>query len=196
MTASQPAAFSTDRLSNIQVAIVALYTQRGATSRQSTETIALECFELAPRRFGWKSHPQLEPARVALRDAKKEKNGALVTGDDAHGWLLTESGVSWCEANVAGLTAGNGAARRPALDLSESESRALQRLINHRLFGKWKRGDRDIALYEVADSLRFPADAPAETVRRRLEELLGASRVAAANELEKFLEWLKLEVAS
>ena len=183
-----------DRLSNWQIAVAALYALRGATSRQEGEEVALKCFEIAPRRFGWRSHPQLEPARVALRDAKKEKHGAFVTGDDAAGWLLTKDGLSWCETSLDGLIEGNG--DRGWSALREPEARALQDLGRHRLFSEWQDGERDIALYEVADALRFTADAPAAAVRHRLEELVGASRIAGANDMEEFLEWLRLEVAS
>lgn len=186
-----------DRLSNWRIAVLALYSLGGATSRRDGEDVALKCYEFAPHRFGWEKHrqyPHLELARAALRDAKKEKYGAFVTGDEATGWLLTEAGLAWCEENAENL--GAGQAPRGLSALAEPEARALRQLAEHRLFEQWKRGQYDMALYEVADALRFPADAPREAVSRRLHELTGAAQIAAMGELKEFLEWLHLNVVS
>ncbi|MCY3505974.1 MAG: hypothetical protein OXH41_07410 [Chloroflexi bacterium] len=186
-----------DRLSNWRIAVLALYSLGGGTSRQDGEDVALKCYEIAPRRFGWEKHrqyPHLELARAALRDAKKEKYGVFVTGDEATGWLLTEAGLAWCEDNAERL--GAGRPRRGLSALAEPEARALRQLAEHRLFEQWNRGERDIALYEVADALRFPADAPRQAVQRRVKELVGAAHVAQIEEVGGFLEWLDLNVVS
>lgn len=176
-----------ERLPNWKIAVAALYALWGATARRRTEDIALRCFEMAPRRFGWRGHPQLEPARVALRTAKKPASGAFVTGTDAAGWLLTEAGRAWCETHLEGLPDGLRARGWSALTVREA--RALRRFARQPLFARWKRGERDFAPYEVADSLGFPADAPPVTVRRRLEELLAAARTAEASALTDCLAW-------
>ncbi len=184
-----------DRLSNWRIAVLALYAVGGATTRQHGEDVALKCYEVAPRRFGWEKHqqyPHLELARAALRDAKKEKYGVFVTGDEAKGWLLTKEGLAWCEENADVLGAGQ---RQQGLSaLAEPEARAVRQLTEHRLFEQWKRGEYEMELYEVADALRFPADAPRPAVQRRVDELAGAAHVAGLREMERFLEWLKLNV--
>lgn len=169
----------------------------GATTRQHGEDVALKCYEIAPRRFGWERHqqyPHLELARAALRDGKKEKYGVFVTGDEATGWLLTEAGLAWCEDNAERLEAGRP--RRGLSALAEPEARALRQLTEHRLFERWKGGDNTMAFYEVADALGFPADAPREAVARRIEELVGATQVADMTELKGFVEWLGANVVS
>jgi len=184
-------------LANWQIAVLALYTLGGATSRQNGEDVAVKCFEIAPRRFGWekyKEYPHLELARVALRDAKKEKYGVLVSGSEAQGWLLTADGRSWCEAHAGSF--GVGESSRGWSALAEPEARALRQLRSHRIFNQWKRGDWAVAFYEIADALGFPADAPRPAVARRMEELAGAADVAGLSEVKDFVEWLGNEVAS
>lgn len=176
-----------DRLPNWRIAVAALYALRGATARRRSEEIALRCFEMAPCRFGWRGHPQLEPARAALRAAKRAGAGAFVTGSEAAGWLLTEAGRTWCETRLAGLPEELRARGWSALTVSES--RALHRFARQPLFSRWERGERDFAPHETADSLGFPADAPTPAVRHRLEELLAAARTAEAAELADCLEW-------
>ncbi|MEO0010166.1 MAG: hypothetical protein ABIK51_06585, partial [candidate division WOR-3 bacterium] len=73
----------TDSLSDIDIAVYALYILGGWHSRIHTEDIALKCFELAKSKFSWVKYPQYPdptPARYALEAAKKQENGALVTG--------------------------------------------------------------------------------------------------------------------
>ena len=187
----------TDELTNWQIAVLALYVLGGATSRQHGEDVALKCYEMAPRRFSWekyRQYPHLDLARSALRDAKKEKYGALVSGAEAKGWLLTKKGLAWCEQNAAAL--GDGALRSSMSSLPKAEVRGLRELEAHRLFAQWKRGEREISRYEVADALGYPADAPRDAVRRRLSVLIGAAHIAKVGEMERFLEWLELTIVS
>lgn len=186
-----------DHLTNWQIAVLALYALGGATSRKHGEDVALKCYEIAPRRFGWEKHqqyPHLELARAALRDAKKEKYGALVSGAESKGWLLTKEGLAWCEQNADAL--GDGGLRRTMSSLPKAEARVLRELAAHRLFAQWKRGEHHVSVHEVADALGYPADAPRDAVRRRLDALIGAAHVARMGELERFLEWLELTVVS
>ncbi len=65
------------------------------------EDIAVRADAAFPGRFAWRKYPDrvdLEAVCVALRDAKKEKNGALLIGDNATGWLLSARGVRWITA--------------------------------------------------------------------------------------------------
>lgn len=197
MVTRTPDAQPVERLTNWQVAVLALYVLGGAASRQHGEDVALKCFEIAPLRFSWEKYqeyPHLELARSALRDAKKEKYGTFVTGDEARGWLLTKEGLVWCEENAELLSSGQ--ARQGPSALPEPEARAIKALGEHRLFKQWQQGECEIALYEIADALHFPADAPREAVRRRVEELAGAAHVAHMDNMEDFLEWLRLNVVS
>lgn len=197
MTDSAPAAVDAagpfERLPNWKIAVAALYGLRGTTARRRTGDIALRCFEMAPRRFGWRGHPQLEPARAALRAAKKPASGAFVTGTDAAGWLLTEAGRAWCDASLGSSPEGLRARGWSALTVSEA--RALRRFARRPLFSRWKRGERDFATYEIADSLGFPADTPVPAVRRRLEELVAAARTAEASEFAECLGWFRNSVS-
>ena len=197
MVIRTPDAQPVERLANWRIAALALYALGGAMVRKYGEDVAVWCHEFAPQRFAWERYPQypnLVIARDALADAKKEKNGAFVVGDEREGWLLTKAGLAWCEENAE--TLGAGQARHGLSALPEPEARALLGLSEHRLFKQWKRVECEIALYEIADALHFPADAPREAVRRRVEELAGAAHVARMDKMEEFLKWLRLNVVS
>lgn len=62
------------------------------------EDAAIKADALAPGRFSWRKYPEridLEVVSVSLRDAKKEKNGALLVGSNSQGWMLSANGVKW-----------------------------------------------------------------------------------------------------
>ena len=176
------------RLPKWQVAVAALYLLRGAVVRRDSEDIALKCFELAPRRFGWRTYPQLAPVRAALRLARRADSGPLVSGDHS-GWLLTPSGVSWCETHLP-----DAKPRRPlrgwsALERREAED--LRRLLRQPLHTRWQSGQRAATRPEVAHTLRYTADAPVAAVIRRLDDLSALARFAGLSEVERYLDWLR-----
>ena len=92
------------QLTNIDIAVYALYRLGGLERRVHTEEVAKGCYDLAPERFSWELYPEYparEPGRSSLFDARKPKNGALVTGDQVKGWMLTPEGVECLRASRA-----------------------------------------------------------------------------------------------
>ena len=183
-----------DRLTNWQIAALALYSLGGDTARQHQEDVAVKCYELAPRRFSWVRHdfPDIDRAGVALRDGKKPKNGSLVTGDKRIGWLLTPAGIDWAKER-APLT---GSSAKGASGLSVTDNRELVQLRQHRLFEEWQAGSNFASIYQVADVLGLPADAPTHSIGRRIATLEAAARAGGRHELEGFLAWLKASLST
>lgn len=177
------------RLTKWQVAVAALYRLRGAVVRRDSEDIALECFELAPRRFGWRTWPQLAPARAALRAARR---AAFVSGDHS-GWLLTPAGVSWCEAHLPEAKPRRRLRGWSSLERREAEE--LRRLLRQPLHARRKSGQRVPTLPEVADTLGYTADAPVAAVVRRLDDLSALARFADLPEVQRYLDWLRTGAA-
>lgn len=184
-----------ERLSNPQIAALALYLLGGAMARQHQEDVAVKCYELAPRRFGWERHdyPDIDRAGVALRDAKKQKNGALATGDKRVGWLLTPEGIDWAAEN--GRLA-SGSVASGASVLGAAEDRELRQLRSHRLFEAWRAGGEAVTVFQAADAVGLPADAPVPSVARRIDELAGAARAGKRQDMEGFLEWLRSSLSA
>ena len=184
-----------ERLSNPQIAALALYLLGGATARQHQEDVAVKCYELAPRRFSWERHdyPDIDRAGVALRDAKKPKNGAITTGDKRVGWLLTPEGIDWA-AEHGGLASGSVASG--ASVLGAAEDRELRQLRSHRLFEAWRAGGEAVTVFQAADAVGLPADAPVPSVARRIDELAGAARAGKRQDMEGFLEWLRSSLSA
>ena len=83
-----------------EIAVVAVFDLGGAERSVDTEDIAIRCHEIAEAAFSWRKYPSqanLELVRVCLSDAKKPKNGGLLTGTGREGWRLTRRGLTWIE---------------------------------------------------------------------------------------------------
>ena len=180
------------QLSNFKIAVLALWNIGGATSPQHPEDVAAKCFEFLPSRFCWRRYPQypnLETAASALRDAKKSKNGALVSGSNRRGWLLSAPGLEWVlEAQHCLLSADKISTTHVLRREDMSELNALR---SHKAFSAWQAQSNAIQIYQVADAVRLTADAPQEIIRQRIDELYNKARLADIPELQEYLKWLR-----
>lgn len=85
-----------ETLSNTQVIVLAVALLGGDVSSIDREDIAIRANELAPGRFTWRKYTEnidLDAVGVALRDAKKTKNGGLLMGNNIDGWMLSPNGL-------------------------------------------------------------------------------------------------------
>lgn len=85
-------------LKQYEVVALAVYLLDGGRRSVDTEDIAVKCHELAPALFSWQKYKDqinLELVRVSLSDAKKLKNGGLLTGSGREGWRLSSKGLVW-----------------------------------------------------------------------------------------------------
>ena len=91
----------TEQFSNYQLVTIAVMLLGGDQDYTDTEDIAIKVDSIAPQRFGWRKYSDridLDSVRVALRDAKKPKNGSLLIGSNTEGWMLSPAGMRWCES--------------------------------------------------------------------------------------------------
>ena len=84
--------------SNYEIVTIVLLSLGGISKHIDREDIAVKANEIAPGRFNWRKYPNridLDAVGSALRDAKKEKNGQLVVGNNTRGWMLSPNGLQW-----------------------------------------------------------------------------------------------------
>jgi len=128
-----------------EVAVMALYLLGGATRSTDTEDVAVKCHELAPTLFSWQKYKDqinLELVRVSLSDAKKTKNGELVSGSGREGWRLSPKGLDWIiEGARAHLIDGQGEIKRGQSKAGSIDSvrrqRERNRLLASNAWQKW-----------------------------------------------------------
>jgi len=90
----------TEDMTKPQLVALAIALLGGEADYVDREDIAIKANALAPGRFNWRKYPEridLEVVSVSLRDAKKDKVGALVVGSNSQGWMLSSDGVKWLD---------------------------------------------------------------------------------------------------
>lgn len=141
----------TPQVTGPQVAALALYALGGGETVVDTEDVAMQAHEIALGRFSWRKYPQqinLELVRVALSDARKPENGALVTGTGKSGWSLTAGGQRWAETNAPRLLGRDLTKQRAERSAGSIDERRWQRervrMLSTDAWRQWN-GARDAA---------------------------------------------------
>lgn len=185
------------RLSHMEIVVYVLGSLGGATRRVLSEHIATGCYAIAPAEFSWslpeyraRQWPDKYIAKVALEDARRPRNGALVVGSwsldvSKDGWRLTSQGVLvW--SSVQSLS------EVPRIPLPENEGREgrriLGRLERHELYRQYLSG-RGLghSAYRFYDLLNCSPDVPREVMTTKVDLLLAVAEAAKSEEVKAFL---------
>jgi len=131
------------RLSNSQVAVLAAFLAGASKGHADTEDIAVKAAELAPGRFTWRKYPEqinIETVRKRLWDAASDKMGRMLTGSERDGWLLTQSGLKFCQENSELLDQPSDFAVRLSQKEQAWATREKIRMQAEIAFQKWREG--------------------------------------------------------
>lgn len=185
-------------LTNVDIVLYALYLLGGTTKKLPTETIAIKSFELAPSRFSWRlypKYPDLEAVRLALFDARREKNGTLVMGRYgkatgkrvSDGWIFSPKGIVWIEENTQRLS--RLFEMKPVTAQRTEIDKKLHRYEDSSAFKLFlkERSCNNIKPYEFTDFLNASLDTPAPMLRDRINKVRA---LAATGKRKKLLEFI------
>ena len=174
-----------------EIVVLAVADLGGAARFVDTEDVAIRSHELAPSLFSWRKHPQqvnLEIVRVSLSDAKKQKNGQLLSGSGRDGWRLTRKGLDW----VSSGTAPKQVAARGAVTKRTSGSidtvrmaRGISWIESSSAWSSWKTGS-GISQDEARALFRIDSYASEQLIDIKITRLLSA--FDPKTEHRKFLE--------
>lgn len=187
-------------ISNMDIALYALYLLGGMTKKIPTEDITLKCFKLYPSRFSWILYPQypdIEPTRKTLFDARSHKNGALVSGRHgitkenqiSDGWIFTPAGIKWIENHKEYiehvLGENNSIGKRTK---TEKKVYELEKSVAFKIFLK-ENNLNNIKPYEFTDFLNASLDTPSAILKDRVSQ---AKAIAATNKKVKLIKFIEL----
>ena len=193
-------------LSNMEIALFALYKLGGIGKKIHTEKIAWEAYNLAKERFSWrlpefreKGFPDKTPVRFALEQAKKEENGSLVSGraggdiggKELEGWKLTPEGVTWIKKNEIRIAEGLG--QRTSDAPRRQAERFIKRIKKESLFNYFleKKTLDDASRYAFTDVLICAPDASKEIIEQKFSQVLANATLVGDEEILKFLQACK-----
>ncbi|HHT9105922.1 MAG TPA: hypothetical protein ACFYD7_08640 [Candidatus Wujingus californicus] len=192
-----------DELSNIDIALFALYKAGGISKKVHTEKIAWEAYQLAKERFSWrlpefrkKGFPDKTPVRFALEQAKKKENGKLVAGraggdinrPELEGWRFTPEGAEWFKNNESRILK---ALKLEAPDMPKLEAEHfIKQLKNDSAFISFTRNGNldEVSSYMFTDMLACAPDAPKEIIKQKFERLSTSANLANNKEIINFLK--------
>lgn len=186
-------------LTNIDVVLYALSLLGGTTKKIPSESIAIKSFDLEPSRFSWRSYPQypdIEAVRIALFDARKRKNGNLVSGrygkatgkKIADGWIFSPEGILWLERNQARIARALGK-KQSTINRTELSKKLseLESSIAYRKFLK-DNGCFNIKPYEFTDFLSASLDTPVAILRDRIVKICALAATGKRQKLLNFID--------
>jgi hypothetical protein len=135
----------------------------GDQKRIDTEDVAVKAFQLDPKSFCWRKHPDqinLELVRVNLSNAKKPENGAFLTGSGRTGWSLTRKGLAWIRTARSPLKSlGASEPQRRASSAGSIDSsrrdRERKRILALPAWTRWANGDKSVVLAEAREVYRL-----------------------------------------
>ncbi len=184
---------TTKELTNPQLVTLAVAELGGQNNYIDREEVAIHVNVLAPGRFNWRRYPEnidLEAVSVALRDARKERYGGLLTSDNRKGWMLTPSGIKWLtELGVSDLNdiEQNKIRKNSILANQELEATRLKNTNAYKLF--IKRKIRQISLQDFYEFARINEYFQQNMIKKRL--IIIDNAVSGNDEL--CLLWAKLK---
>jgi hypothetical protein len=126
-----------NKLTNPEIVVVAVARLGGDAESIDTEDIAIEAYNIAPGKFGWRKYPEridLDQVRRALSSSASAKP-PLLSGDVRRGWMLSKHGLNWIENNMREVPALESYRRGSVSDAIEMER---SRLRETRAWQKYK----------------------------------------------------------
>lgn len=171
-------------LSNIDIALYALYKLGGASRKIHTEYIAWEAYCLSEERFSWslpefrkRAFPDKTTARYALEDAKKLKlikgrAGRDKGGKQSEGWQLTPTGLEWFLKNETRIKNGLGQEQPISKELPRHQAeRFIKKLYGDRIFKLFqkKKSLDEASIYDFTDMLNCSPDASKEIISQKFD---------------------------
>jgi hypothetical protein len=174
---------------NPDVVPYALHLLGGGSSFVDVEDIAVKCYELAPERFGFRTHPypNYKTFSKALRDFEDKHQAMLLRSPDGLKRQLTAEGVEYVRTKLAifnhvfGSPSANPPTRR-------RNQRVLNELRDNPLTQAFLSGQEpELTRIAVADLLMCSPDSPATEWLRHCRSLEAAAMEAGRDDLAGFL---------
>jgi hypothetical protein len=160
-----------DDFSNPELVTIVVALLDGDMEYVDREDIAIKVNDVAPGRFNWRKYPEridLDAVGVALRDAKKPKNGGLLVGNNAVGWMLSATGLKWMKNLDLGAVQDAQSIKHRKASITANQEAECTRLRGTKAYGLFIDGKPDaIALEDFYQFARVNEYFKTRTRQRR-----------------------------
>ena len=159
---------------NQDVFVWALYLLGGADKDVGVEDVCLKCFEIAPARFSWRTHPEL-PDGVkglkALSVAENKTHVGLILRPNKFNCRLTLDGIKWVEAYIAILEKNYSKAIVQASKTTNQHERRRHELKKSDAWAKFLIDPKTVEISDAAAALQCSAASPMSVWSGRVNDL-------------------------
>lgn len=183
-----------EELGNWQTFLWALQQVGGGSTFVDIEDVFLKCFELAPKRFSWRTRPELpdyKKCAKALQEAEARRPLLLLKTADGYGRQLSVEGQLWLNANAQRLGVLLQSGRSVQEPKTRPRSRLLAEIERSDVYSAWlSDGSTPAEKWRVAELLRCSPDSEPQLWNDRLQVLRSAAHAAGEERMLAFLDKL------
>lgn len=175
-------------MTRVDLVVQAMLRLGGDSKGLDMEDIAVEAHKISPKTFSWRKYPDqinLDLVANAMRDAKRDRNGALVSGGQNEGWRLTMAGLDY--VHKLGVKGSGEPGSVPAFRGAEGRriKQEYSRIIASDAFEQWSTGRKitNAAMNSLLKINAYTSEELLEIKKTRLARCRGVSE-----EMDSFLD--------
>ena len=179
---------------NQDVFVWALYLLGGADKDVGVEDVCLKCFEIAPARFSWRTHPEL-PDGVkglkALSVAENKTHVGLILRPNKFNCRLTLEGIKWVEAYRAILEKTYSKGIVQASKTTNQHERRRHELKKSDAWAKFLIDPKTVEISDAAAALQCSAASPMSVWSGRVNDLRRTGDLLSDESILNFADFVE-----
>ena len=184
---------------NQDVFVWALYLLGGADKDVDVEEIYLKCFELAPARLGWRTHPEIpdyKKTSKALQSIEATTHVGLLHRPHKYSRRLTLEGVKWVEAYKAILEKNYSKAIVLASKTTNQHERKRHELKKSDAWAKFLIDPSTVEMSDAAAALQCSAASPMSVWSGRVNDLRRTGDLLSDESILNFADFVEAQFIS
>ena len=184
---------------NQDVFVWALYLLGGADKDVDVEDIYLKCFELAPARLGWRTHPEIpdyKKTSKALQSIEATTHVGLLHRPHKYSRRLTLEGIKWVEAYRAILEKNYSKALVQASKATNQHERKRHELKKSDAWAKFLVDPATVEISDAAAALQCSAASPMSIWSGRVNDLRRTGDLLSDESILDFADFIESQFIS
>jgi len=179
---------------NQDVFVWALYLLGGADKDVDVEEIYLKCFELAPARLGWRTHPEIpdyKKTSKALQSIEATTHIGLLHRPHKYSRRLTLEGIKWVEAYRAILEKNYSKSIVQASKTTNQHERKRHELKKSDAWNKFLIDPITVEISDAAAALQCSAASPISVWSGRINDLRRTGDLLVDESILNFADFIE-----
>lgn len=184
---------------NQDVFVWALYLLGGADKDVDVEEIYLKCFELAPARLGWRTHPEIpdyKKTSKALQSIEATTHVGLLHRPHKYSRRLTLEGIKWVEAYRSILEKNYSKAIVQASKATNQHERKRHELKKSDAWAKFLIDPSTVEISDAAAALQCSAASPMSVWSGRVNDLRRTGDLLSDESILNFADFVEAQFVS